>query len=130
REEWAFLYHYVLLALATSASHSELRGLQLRDLNLRRRVLCIRRENAKNRYRVRTIPLHEQAIWAATGLLDRARSLGVTRPSHFVLPFRVAPQEWDPTRPMSSSGMRKPWEAVRAAAGLPWLRIYDLRHTA
>ena len=31
---------------------------------------------------------------------------------------------------MSSSGMKKGWEIVRRAAGLPWLRIHDLRHTA
>jgi hypothetical protein len=31
---------------------------------------------------------------------------------------------------MSNSGIRKAWEAVRAAADVPWLRIHDLRHTA
>jgi integrase len=31
---------------------------------------------------------------------------------------------------MSDSGMKKPWEVVRVAAQLPWLRIHDLRHTA
>jgi hypothetical protein len=46
------------------------------------------------------------------------------------MPFRVAPHQWDPDQPMSNSGIRKAWEAVRAAADVPWLRIHDLRHTA
>src|SRR5581483_3002526 len=31
---------------------------------------------------------------------------------------------------MSNSGIRKPWNEVRKAADVPWLRIHDLRHTA
>jgi integrase len=31
---------------------------------------------------------------------------------------------------MSSTGLRKPFEEVREAAGLPWFRLYDWRHTA
>jgi integrase len=30
---------------------------------------------------------------------------------------------------MSESGLKKPWDAVRRAAGLPKLRVHDLRHT-
>jgi integrase len=130
REEWKLVYHYAMLALATSASHGEMRGLLLRDVNLERRVLCIGRESAKNRYRVRTIPLPDPAVWAANHLIDRASLLGATAPSHCLFPFRVTPDVWDPNRPMSSSGLRKSWEAVRNSAGVPWLRIHDLRHTA
>src|SRR6185437_5804627 len=50
--------------------------------------------------------------------------------SHYLMPFRVSPNLWDPTQPMSNSGIRKPWDEVRKAADVPWLRIHDLRHTA
>jgi integrase len=130
REEWAFVYHYALLALATSASNCEMRGLKMGDISVHSRVLHIRREFAKNRHRIRTIPMHDEAVWAATRLMERAQSLGAGAPHHHLMPFRVAPNLWDLDRPMSNSGIRKAWHAVRKAAGVPWLRIHDLRHTA
>jgi hypothetical protein len=48
----------------------------------------------------------------------------------YVMPFRKSRIEWNPIRPMSNSGMRKPWDEIRRAAEVPWLRIHDLRHTA
>ena len=130
REQWHVVYHYALLALATSASNCEMRGLRIGDVNLYSRVLHIRRDHAKNRHRIRTIPMHDEAVWAITRLMERARTLGAVSPHHHLMPFRVAPNFWDLDRPMSNSGIRKAWEAVREAAGVPWLRIHDLRHTA
>src|SRR5438105_3612745 len=82
REQWQFVYHYALLALATSASNCEMRGLRLGDVNLYSKVLHIRREHAKNRYRIRTIPMHDEAVWAVTRLMERARGLGAVSPHH------------------------------------------------
>ena len=130
REEWHFVYYYALLALATSASNCEMRGLRIGDVNLYSKVLHIRREHAKNRYRIRTIPMHDEAVWAATRLLERARALGASSPHQYLMPFRMAPHLWDLTRPMSPSGMRKAWDAVRHAADVDWMRVHDLRHTA
>jgi integrase len=31
---------------------------------------------------------------------------------------------------MTESGLKKPWDEVRKAAGVPWFRIHDMRHTA
>ncbi len=124
------VYYYALLALATSASNCEMRGLLIGDVNLYSKVLQIRREHAKNRYRIRTIPMHDEAVWAATRLLERARSLGAAGPHHYLMPFRMTNHISDFTRPMSNGGMRKAWDAVRRAADVPWLRIHDLRHTA
>jgi integrase len=100
REEWHFVYYYALLALATSASNCEMRGLRIGDVNLYSKVLHIRREHAKNRYRIRTIPMHDEAAWAATRLLERARALGASSPHQYLMPFRMAPHLWDLTRPM------------------------------
>ena len=130
REEWQLVYWYSLLALATSASNCEMRGIRLGDINLYSKTLHIRREHAKNRHRIRTIPMHDEAVWAVTRLMERARTLGAVSPHHHVMPFRLSRSLWDLDRPMSNSGIRKQWEAVREAAGVPWLRIHDLRHTA
>ena len=130
REEWSVVYHYSLLALATSATNCEMRGLRIGDVNLYSHVLQIRPESAKNHYRIRTIPMHDEAVWAVTRLLERARTLGAVAANHYLMPFRSAPNRWDPAQPMSNSGLRKAWDEVRAAAGVPWLRVHDLRHTA
>src|SRR5262249_2717061 len=65
------------------------------------------REHAKNRHRIRTIPMHAEAVWAVTRLIERARSLGAVSPHHHLMPFRVSPSLWDLDRPMSNSGIRK-----------------------
>ena len=74
--------------------------------------------------------MHDEAVWAANRLVERAQSLGCSSASHYLMPFRVSPNLWDPAQPMSNSGIRKPWDEVRKAADVPWLRIHDLRHTA
>ena len=130
RLEWQFVYHYSLLALGTTASNCEMRSLRLGDVNLFARVLQIRAEHAKNCYRVRTIPLHDEAHWAAARLVERAQSLGAGEPEHYLMPFRPKLGIWDLLRPMSDSGVRRSWDQVRKAAGVPCLRIHDLRHTA
>jgi hypothetical protein len=56
--------------------------------------------------------------------------LGASLPNHYLMPFRVTRNVHDPCRPMSNSGIKKTWMALRIAAGVPWLRIHDLRHTA
>lgn len=62
--------------------------------------------------------------------MERARALGAQSPDHHLMPFRVTRNSWDLDRLMSNSGIRKPWQAIREAAAVPWLRIHDLRHTA
>ena len=132
RIEWEFIYHYAILGLQTAAATNELRSLRLGDVKLGQagfEMICIRSEGAKNKYRIRSIPLGPQAIWAMEHLLRRAREMGSVAAHHYLFPFRVSRDVWDPARPMSDSGLKKRWSAVREAAGLPWLRPYDLRHT-
>jgi integrase len=130
RAEFRFIYQYVILALQTTAGTNELRALRLGDVHLLDRIIQIPRAGAKNRYRMRAIPLvTDEALWALEGLLGRARELGAALPSDYLFPFRPARGRWDPARPMSESGLKKPWDALRRAAGLPQTRLYDLRHT-
>ncbi len=37
---------------------------------------------------------------------------------------------YDPTQPMTTRAIRKPWAEVRKASGLEWFRPHDCRHTA
>jgi len=128
REDWQYIYWYSLVALQTTASTDELRAVRLGDILLRDGVLRICK--GKNRARIRTIPLVTPDVaWALERLIARAKDMGAHLPSHFLFPFRIKTNEYDPTRPMGDSGMKKSWDKVRVAAGMPRLRIYDLRHT-
>lgn len=130
RQEWQFVYWYSIVALRTTASNCELRGLRLGDIAADSGIIEIGPGYAKNRHRIRTIPLPDDARWAMQRLLERARRLGAQSPHHYLMAFRVMRNVYDPARPMSNSGIKKTWNALRVAAGLPWLRIHDLRHTA
>jgi integrase len=131
REEWRLVYWWSILALQSTMSTNELRHLHRGDIFLEQGILQVRNENAKNRFRVRTIPLTTpEAVWALGGLLERAARLGSRAAYHHLFPIHITADRYDALRPMSEFGLRKPWEAVRSAAGVPWLRMYDMRHTA
>ncbi len=135
REDWHFILWYSCLGLQTAASTDELRALQLGDVTLGSagyEMIHIRwkQEGVKTKFRVRPVPLAGQAIWAMGKLVERARSLGSTQMHHYLFPFGSrGGYSYDPTKPMSDSGLKKRWNAAREQAGLPWLRPYDLRHT-
>lgn len=130
KPEWATIYWYSLFALRTTLGAGEMRGLRRRDLDLQQGIVMVRAASAKNPYRIRTVPLDPDAIRAATFLLDRAKELGSVNPEHYVFPFRITRNFFDPTRSMGESGLRSHWHEVRNAADLKWLRLYDLRHTS
>lgn len=132
REDWRFIYCYVIVALQTTCSTGEMRGLKLGDIFLDQEIVQIRRATAKNKYRIRTIPFEsEDVIWALKWLINRARELGSTAMHHYLFPFYEAGSRlYDPTRQMSDSGLKKRWDEVRQAAGLGWLKPNGMRHTA
>lgn len=126
-----FIYQYSLLALQTTASTNELRALRLGDIMLHQGVIQVRRVGAKNKFRIRTIPLESpEVVWALDQLVERAREMGASGPQHCLFPIQVARGSYNPNVAMSDSGLKKRWEEVRIKAGLRWLRPYDLRHTA
>ena len=132
RTEWQFVYWYAVLALQTTASTNELRHLRLGDIMLEqdRPYLQIRAEGAKNKYRIRTIPIETEEIkFSIAQLIARARELGSCAPHHYLFPIAEAKGAYNPNFPMSDSGLKKRWNVVRAAAGLEWFRPYDTRHT-
>jgi integrase len=130
RPEWRLIYAWSILALQTTASTNEMRALRIGDIYLGQGTMQIRSEGAKNKFRVRTIPLQTpEVVWALGELLERAKRFGSSQPHHYLFPFHIANDQYDPLRPMTVSGIRKPWDAVRSATGLDFTP-YGLRHTA
>lgn len=125
--EWEIIHWYSIVALQTTAATNELRGLRLEDANLGAAASI--RVRGKNKYRNRTIPITSKAArWALENLKERARQLGAKSGGDFLFPMHVTADRYNARQPMTVSGLRKRWEAVREAAELPALRIYALRH--
>lgn len=131
KERWHLVYWYSVLAFDTSMSTNELRALRIGDVSMVHRAINVSSMGAKNRYRQRSIAIQSaDALWALEQLIARARDLGAVNPQHYLFPFRETPHPFDPTRPMSVSGIKRLWNEVRDASGLKWFRPYDTRHTA
>ncbi len=131
---WLVAYLCSLITMNTTAGPGEILNLQLRDVELERRQIHVR-QCMKTSFRVRTIPLNEEALWAIEQLVARGRRMGACQPDHYLLPHRAATAgaPADPTLPQGV--WRKAWRELRAAAAksyprLAKLRRYDLRHTA
>ena len=131
KKRWELVHHYSLLAFGTCINPKELYTAKLGNLNMFHQVFTISARSAKNRHRVRTIPLvNPDVLWAAERLIERAKACGAGDPQHYLFPFRAGNGPWDPAKPMTDSGMKKCWIEVREATGLKWFRPYDTRHTA
>jgi integrase len=86
------------------------------------------REGAKNDYRVRSIPLDREAFEAASRLNELARERGAGNPEHYLIPFVLKRNHYDPTRCQTT--FKKAWREMCAAADIEGLRMYDMRHHA
>ncbi len=127
---WAVAYWVASLTNNTSASGCELRGLQLRHIDIGGSppIIYVPSDSVKNEYRARVIPLNDRGVIQIQRILERARTLGATQPHHYIFPLRVKKGSYDPARPASASFIKKAFHEMREAAGLPWLRPHDLRH--
>ncbi len=125
---WATAYNLALLSANTAAGPGELLGLRFRDVfvnNPETARICIQ-EHAKNKYRVREVPLNADAVAAVQALMDIARSRGCGLPDHYLVPFRIKVNLFDPTQ--HGKWPTTAWREWIATAGVKNLRPYDLRH--
>lgn len=129
REISEFVYCYAVLGIHATLSTKEERSLKIGDVNTDSGIVMVRNESAKNKYRIRTIPLTAEAVWAVQRMIERANAMGSTSPQHYLMPFRLTPGQFDPNRSMTVSGIKYPWNEIRRVASLPWFTPYDLRHT-
>jgi integrase len=128
---WKVVYCCSVISAHTTFGPNEIRYLRRRDVDMSSVPPMIHVvEGLKNQYRERGIPLNEIAASAMAKLIARAQEIGATEPDHYLLPHRApnGTKGFDPTRPISS--WRGAWAKLTEAAGLPHLRIYDLRHHA
>jgi len=133
RARWQLVHWYSLLAIGCTLSTNELSYLRLGDVSLQHCTITITGKGVKCRGRRRVIAmLTADELWAAEKLIERAREeCGCGSPQHYLFPFRGRGRQgtWDPTKPMSQSGLKREWEEVRDATNLTWFRRYDCRHT-
>jgi integrase len=130
--QWEIAYFFALLSLNTTMGPGEILTLRRKDIDLEKRTLTINPEGAKNRGRIRLLPLNEIAFRVCTEALARAEKKGSTLPEHYVFPFRVhgnyKKDICDPTRHCKS--FKTAWTGMLKVSGISRLRPYDLRHTA
>jgi len=130
---WNLVYLYSVVAMRCAMSNCEMRGLKLQDVNLYQQIVSVQTGHAKNKFRIRSIPLPPDALWCVERLLERAKSLGC-KPHDYLFPFQLSHggkkgDVYKPDRPMSEWGIDTYWDEVRAASELTRFRKHDCRHT-
>jgi integrase len=131
RPEWEVVYWYSLLAVHIAFSSDEIRTLQQGDINITHQIIAVNRKAGKNKYRRREVPLTEPScVWALNQLLERSYRLAGKSPEMHLFPKRLARNQFDGSYHMGETGIRKQFEAVRVAAGVPWFNFNGWRHTA
>jgi integrase len=131
RREWEIVHWYSLVALHTAFSSDELRTLRRGDINLTHNIVAVNRKAGKNKFRRREVPLTDpRCIWALDQLLERSYKLAGEGQGLYLFPFRVVRNHFNGLYPMSETGVRKQFEAVRDVANVPWFQLNGWRHTA
>lgn len=128
--EAALAYWVAAITNNTTASGMELRGLRLKWVFLTDEIaeIYIPDDSVKNTSRPRKIPLNPLARFAVSQCLKRALQLGSTDPEHYLFPFQLKRNLYDPTRPASRFFLRKSWAKLIRATGFVNLKPHDLRH--
>ena len=128
RPGWARAHNLMLLSLHTAAGPAEMLGLRLRDVfvdNPDTARIYIR-EHAKNKNRVREVPLNVDALGAVTALLRLAKEAGSGLPEHYLVPRRIQRGIYDPCQ--HADWPKTSFNEILASAGVK-CRPYDLRHS-
>ena len=122
--DWEHVYCAAVVAANTSMRPVEVKHLRRADVDLRKKIVVIRR--SKNQSSHRIIPLNASALKALGRMVERLDQLGFMEPHHYL--WHAC--QWgklDPTRSLRKWDTA--WRALRDEAGLPGLRFHDLRHT-
>ncbi|MGH9516357.1 MAG: tyrosine-type recombinase/integrase [Terriglobales bacterium] len=108
----------LLLAMRTGMTRCEILSLKLKDVDLDSdpAQLIIPRRGAKRVSRERRLVLLGDALWAMQKLVERCRKCGGIAPDHFLVPFRVSRDHYDPVRP--AKHYREAAEHIFSIAGI------------
>jgi integrase len=121
----------LLLAMRTGMTRCEILSLKLKDVDLDSdpAQLIIPRRGAKRVSRERRLVLLGDALWAMQGLVQRCQDkCGGVEPDHFLVPFRVSRDHYDPVRP--AKHYREAAEHIFAIAGIEGFWPNFCRHHA
>jgi integrase len=133
------LHPFIVLALETGSRYGTLRRLKWKNIDFANRCLTFGKDKTRAGSG-RTIPLSQRAIET---LQFWAQQFPNRQKEHYVFPYEKCGgagtddvfgftgstvYESDPAKPFGS--LKVAWEAARKRAGLPHLRMHDLRHTA
>lgn len=131
---WELAAWVASLTVNTSVAGVELRSIQLMHVSMDARIptLLVDAETAKEEIRGRVVVLNSTAQSVMAKCLKRASGLGSYQPQHYLFPFRLARStnaaHWDATRPATASWMRRSFDGLREACGIPWLTPHCFRH--
>jgi integrase len=125
--EWQAAYLFAVLSVNTTAGPKDVATLRMKDVDPEHRLLIVQPEGAKNIHRTRPVGLNAESLPAAEMALQRARRCGASEPDHYVFPFRIHRNLWDPTRHQTT--FKTAWKKTTEAAQLAGLQMYDLRRT-
>jgi integrase len=143
KSRWKTAYCCSLITNNTTAGPKEILRLRIGDVFLQNSPPVIQIiQGVKNKFRIRTLPLNGDALWAVKTLLEMAEKKGAFANNHYLIPARPKrvpagadrhKSHFDPMRPAGS--YRRAWENLRKEAGkefprLLTIRRYDLRHNA
>jgi len=107
---------FLVLGAFTGMRHQEIMKLHWSEVDLKHQVINLGAHRTKNR-RPRQIPMHPAVVITLSNTPDTHRS-------GYVFKSKVNPEE---DLPQDTFGKR--FRAIRKRAGLPNVRIHDLRHT-
>jgi integrase len=116
------------ISINTTCGPGEMRHIRLMDVDFPERTIYIQPKGAKNRGRIRRVPLNATALRAVEYLWKRAKTLGSIEPHHYLIPFRVKKASYDPERP--AMGWRYALHEMLVAADIDKLSAYSFRHHA
>lgn len=137
KPRWHPVWWYAIVALHLEFSSDEMRTIRLGDINLAYQTVSVNPGFGKNKFRKRTNTVEEgECLWAIQRLMERSKELCCTapkyrgpQPHYFLFPARIVKNLYDPELPMGETGLRKIFQEVRTAAGVPWFPFNGFRHT-
>jgi integrase len=131
KPRWRTAYNSARLTANSTISGCELRTLRLENLRLNQVPPTVNvSETAKNKHRMRAVPLNETALAAIRDLLLLARERGSTEPKHHLIAFRTKKRVYVPERAASTYFIRTAFRAIGRACALSWVTPTSFRHQA